>query len=127
VRRAGRGTFAEVRPAKLLRAVLNGRELDPASLDGGRLPLDDLAGSNELRIEAEMAYTHTGEGMHRFDDPADGEAYVYTQCGPAETPRVFGCFDQPDLKAPFSVSVVAPDGSRRGSGSSSPATCPARC
>jgi aminopeptidase N len=106
----GADTFAEVRPANLLRAVLNGRELDPASLDGGRLPLDDLAGSNELRIEAEMAYTHTGEGMHRFADPADGEEYVYTQCGPAETPRVFGCFDQPDLKARFSVSVVAPDG-----------------
>ena len=106
----GTGTFAEIRPAKVIQAVLNGRPLDPDLLDGGRLPLDDLTARNELRIEAEMAYTHTGEGMHRFTDPADGEVYVYTQCAPAETPRVFGCFDQPDLKARFSMSVTAPDG-----------------
>lgn len=27
----------------------------------------------------------------RFTDPADGEVYVYTQCGPDEAPRVFAC------------------------------------
>jgi aminopeptidase N len=103
-------SFVEVRPAALHRVVLNGSELDPATLTDGRLALSELEAANELRLEAEMAYTHTGEGMHRFADPADGEVYVYTQCGPAETPRVFGCFDQPDLKAVVSMTVIAPAG-----------------
>ncbi|MEV0407399.1 aminopeptidase N [Actinoallomurus sp. NPDC050550] len=106
--RPGTDTFVEVRPASLRRAVLNGRVLDPASLRDGRLPLPDLAADNELRVEADMRYSRTGEGMHRFIDPADGEAYVSTQCGPDEAPRVFACFDQPDLKAPIEFSVTAP-------------------
>ncbi|GAB3981066.1 aminopeptidase N [Actinoallomurus acanthiterrae] len=106
--RPGTDTFVEVRPASLRRAVLNGRVLDPASLRDGRLPLPDLAADNELCVEADMRYSRTGEGMHRFVDPADGEAYVSTQCAPDDAPRVFACFDQPDLKAPIEFSVTAP-------------------
>ena len=107
---AGPGTtFVELRPATLHRAVLNGRELRPEDLTDGRLALTGLAAENELRVEAEMRYTRTGEGMHRFTDPADGEVYVYTQCGPDHSAQVFACFDQPDLKAPVTVSVIAPD------------------
>jgi len=106
----GAAAFVEVRPVNLRSAVLNGRPLDPASLAGGRLTLDGLEAENELRVEADMGYTTTGEGMHRFTDPADGEVYVYTQCGPDEGPRVFACFDQPDLKSVFEVSVTAPEG-----------------
>ena len=106
--RPGQDTFAEIRPEVLHRAELNGRELDPAALQDGRLPLTGLQAENELLLEADMGYTHTGEGMHRFTDPADGEVYVYTQCGPAEAARVFGCFDQPDLKAVVRVGVTAP-------------------
>jgi aminopeptidase N len=104
----GSETFVEVRPTRLCRAVLNGRELDPASLRDGRVPLSGLAADNELRIEADMPYSRTGEGMHRFTDPADGEAYVATQCAPDDAPLVFACFDQPDLKAPIEISVTAP-------------------
>ncbi|HZO68164.1 MAG TPA: aminopeptidase N [Kribbellaceae bacterium] len=106
--RPGQDTFAEIRPAVLHRAALNGRELDPAALRDGRLPLTGVQADNELLLEADMRYTHTGEGMHRFTDPADGEVYVYTQCGPAEAARIFGCFDQPDLKAVVRVGVTAP-------------------
>ncbi|MCO6010477.1 aminopeptidase N [Actinoallomurus purpureus] len=104
----GSETFIDIRPSRLRRAVLNGRELDPVSLRDGRLPLPGLAADNELRVEADMPYSRTGEGMHRFTDPADGEAYVATQCGADEAPRVFACFDQPDLKAPIEFSVTAP-------------------
>ncbi|MCO5999757.1 aminopeptidase N [Actinoallomurus rhizosphaericola] len=104
----GSETFAEIRPARLRRALLNGRELDPASLRDGRLPLPALAADNELRVEADMPYSRTGEGLHRFTDPADGEAYVASQCAPDDAPRLFACFDQPDLKAPIEFSVSAP-------------------
>jgi aminopeptidase N len=106
-REPGSATFVELKAAALRRAVLNGRELDATALRDHRLALAGLAADNELRVEAEMRYSRTGEGMHRFTDPADGEAYVYTQCGPDEAPRVFACFDQPDLKAVLEVSVAA--------------------
>ncbi|WP_416873146.1 aminopeptidase N [Kitasatospora sp. SC0581] len=104
----GAGTYVDVKPAALRRVVLNGRELDVAALRAGRFPLTGLAADNELTVEADMAYSHTGEGMHRFTDPADGEDYVYTQSFLDDGPRVFASFDQPDLKARYTVSVTAP-------------------
>jgi aminopeptidase N len=107
-RQPGAATFVELRPAVLRRAVLNGRELDPATLDGNRLPLTDLAADNALRVEAEMAYSRTGQGLHRFTDPADGEVYLAGQCGVDYAQRVFATFDQPDLKAAIGLTVTAP-------------------
>ncbi|MER7706763.1 aminopeptidase N [Kitasatospora sp. NPDC097605] len=104
----GAGTFLDVKPSRLRRVVLNGRELDGDALRAGRFPLTGLAAENELTVEADMAYSRTGEGMHRFTDPADGEDYVYTQSFLDDGPRVFACFDQPDLKARYTVSVTAP-------------------
>jgi aminopeptidase N len=104
----GATSFVDVKPATLHEAVLNGRALDPALVDG-RLTLPDLAADNELRIDADMRYSRTGEGLHRFVDPVDDEVYVYAMCGPDEGSRVFGCFDQPDLKASFEISVNAPE------------------
>ncbi|MCW2863049.1 MAG: aminopeptidase [Actinoallomurus sp.] len=104
----GAATFVELRPATLHRVTLNGADLDPGSLQDGRLTLSGLAADNELRVEADMSYSRTGEGMHRFTDPADGEVYVCTQCAPDEASRVFACFDQPDLKAVLEISVTAP-------------------
>jgi len=104
----GASSFVEVEPAVLHRAVLNGRPLDLKALENNRLPLWDLAAENELTVVAEMAYSHTGEGMHRYVDPVDGEVYTYTQCFLDDTRRVFASFDQPDLKAPFTVSLTVP-------------------
>jgi aminopeptidase N len=103
-------SFAEIEPAALHRVLLDGVPLDHALLDGNRLPLPGLtAGPHELRVEADMHYSHTGEGMHRFTDPADGETYLYTQLFLADVRRVFAAFDQPDLKARFDVAVTAPE------------------
>lgn len=109
--RAGADTFVELKPAELRSAVLDGHPLDPTALDGNRLPLKDLAeGLHELRVDAVMSYSRTGEGMHRFTDPTDGETYVYTQLFLDDVQRVFAAFDQPDLKAAFDLTVTAPAG-----------------
>jgi hypothetical protein len=104
----GSSTFAEVRPRELRSARLNGRPLDPATLSDGRLPLTDLAVHNVLEVEASMGYGHDGQGLHRSTDPADDEDYVYGHLFLDAAPRVFACFDQPDLKAPYTVAVTAP-------------------
>ncbi|GAB3185904.1 aminopeptidase N [Micromonospora palomenae] len=104
----GADTFVEVKPARLLGARLNDRDLDPDSLADNRLPLTGLAGENTLTVTAEMAYSNTGEGMHRFVDPADGETYLYAMSFLDDVQRLFAAFDQPDLKAPVTLSVTAP-------------------
>ncbi|WP_309059038.1 aminopeptidase N [Streptomyces sp.] len=103
-------TFVEIRPAELRSVTLDGQPLDAGTLDGNRLPLKNLtAGDHELRVDARMRYSRTGEGMHRFTDPTDGETYVYTQLFMEDVQRVFAAFDQPDLKAVFDLTVTAPE------------------
>ncbi|BCB84476.1 aminopeptidase N [Phytohabitans suffuscus] len=108
--RPGAATFAEIRPVELRSATLNGTPLDVSTLDGNRIPLAGLADVNELVVEADMAYSNTGEGLHRFVDPADGETYLYAMSFLDDAQRIFACFDQPDLKAPFTLTVHAPEG-----------------
>ncbi|GGT56048.1 aminopeptidase N [Streptomyces purpureus] len=112
-RRTGTGerTFVDLVAPSVTAVTLNGRELDPAAVfDGARIALDGLADENVLVVDAQCAYSRTGEGMHRFVDPEDGEVYLYTQYEPADARRVFATFEQPDLKAPFRFEVSAPEG-----------------
>ncbi|MPY38088.1 aminopeptidase N [Streptomyces adustus] len=109
--RSDADTFVELKPAELRSATLDGQPLDPSGLQGNRLPLTGLAaGEHELRVDAAMRYSRTGEGMHRFTDPTDGETYLYTQLFMDDVQRVFAAFDQPDLKAVFDLTVQAPEG-----------------
>ncbi|MEU8786032.1 aminopeptidase N [Streptomyces sp. NPDC048637] len=107
----GASTFVDLLAPSVSSVTLNGRELDPrAVFDGTRITLDGLAAENTLVVDAQCAYSRTGEGLHRFVDPEDGEVYLYTQYEPADSRRVFANFEQPDLKAPFTFEVTAPEG-----------------
>ncbi|MEU7169009.1 aminopeptidase N [Streptomyces morookaense] len=92
--------------------VLNGTALDPSEVfQDSRIALPGLAaGRNELKVVADCAYTNTGEGLHRFVDPVDNQAYLYTQFEVPDARRVFASFEQPDLKATFRFTVKAPEG-----------------
>ncbi|MGI8434248.1 MAG: aminopeptidase N [Nocardioidaceae bacterium] len=102
-------TFIDIQPSELLHARLNERELDVSQLHEGRFHLDGLSADNVLTVEATMAYSRDGEGLHRAVDPEDGLAYVYAMAFLAAAPRIFACFDQPDLKATVRLRVKAPD------------------
>jgi aminopeptidase N len=104
----GSPTFLELQAAEVVSISLNGEAIDVGLVDDGRLPLDGLTAENTLVVEALMAYSHDGEGLHRAVDPEDKQAYVYAMTFLPAAPRVFACFDQPDLKAIFRVSVTAP-------------------
>ncbi|MFF1656997.1 aminopeptidase N [Streptomyces sp. NPDC058255] len=107
----GATSFADLIAPSVTAVSLNGKDLDPGEVfDGSRIRLEDLAAENELVVDAQCAYSRTGEGMHRFVDPEDGEVYLYTQYEPADSRRVFANFEQPDLKAPFRFEVRAPEG-----------------
>src|SRR5205085_4855230 len=89
--------------------TLNGEPLDPATAYvDSRIALPGLQAENELVVRADCAYSHTGEGLHRFVDPADGRVYLYSQFEVPDARRVFTTFEQPDLKSRFTFTVTAP-------------------
>ncbi|QAY60568.1 aminopeptidase N [Microbacterium protaetiae] len=105
---AGASTFLDYLGARVTSITLNGRELDAAAaVDGARIALAPLAEANEVVIESESIYSRSGEGVHRFVDPADGATYLYSQNEPVDCRRIYPCFDQPDLKARFHVTITA--------------------
>jgi len=108
--RPGAATFLELTAPAVTRITLNGQEVDLAAFADDRIALTGLAGHNELRVVAQCAYSRTGEGLHRFTDPADGGVYLYTDLETFDAHRVYACFDQPDLKASFEFTVTAPQG-----------------
>ncbi|ARQ70656.1 aminopeptidase N [Streptomyces marincola] len=107
--REGAASFADLLAPHVHSVTLNGEPLNVDQVfDGSRIALAGLARENELVVDAACAYSRTGEGMHHFVDPEDGETYLYTQYEPADARRVFANFEQPDLKAPFDFRVTAP-------------------
>ncbi|MFY1636973.1 aminopeptidase N [Solwaraspora sp. WMMB335] len=104
----GSASFVEVDPVTLVGVRLNGADLDPGAPTDRRLALTGLAERNTLTVQARMAYSNSGQGLHRFVDPADGETYLYAMSFLDDAPRIFACFDQPDLKAPVRLRVTAP-------------------
>ncbi len=105
---AGASTFLNLNAAGA-EVWLNGVKQPAGVFSGDRIQLDGLAAHNEVKVIAAARYEKTGVGMHRLVDPADGQVYLYTHFEPFDAHRVFACFDQPDLKAKYNLSVTAPD------------------
>ena len=107
-RRPGASTFIDLTAPAVSEITLNGQPVPAANFDGNRITLDGLAADNELRVAASCAYSRDGEGLHRFTDPADQAVYLYSDLETFDAHRIYACFDQPDLKAAFELSVAVP-------------------
>ena len=107
--RPGADTFIELTAPAVTQITLNGEAIDLAAFDGDRIALAGLAAQNELQVVATCAYSRTGEGLHRFTDPADKGVYLYSDLETFDAHRIYACFDQPDLKARFEFTVTAAD------------------
>ena len=89
--------------------TLNGKELPVSEVvQGARILLSDLQEMNTVVVTAQGKYMNTGEGLHRFIDPVDDQTYLYTQFESADARRMYACFEQPDLKATFTLTATAP-------------------
>jgi len=122
----GASTFIDAMTRTVHSVTLNGVELDPSTVsDGVRIQLDGLAAENVLVVDADAEYTNTGEGLHRFVDPVDGEVYLYSQFEVPDSRRVFAVFEQPDLKATFTFTITAPSAWQVVSNSPTPEPVPA--
>jgi aminopeptidase N len=104
----GSSTFINLTAPAVREVTLNGAPVSLDAFDGDRITLHELAASNVLRVAAECAYSRSGEGLHRFTDPADGRVYMYSDLETFDAHRVYACFDQPDMKASYELTVTAP-------------------
>ncbi len=71
-------------------------------------PQDLAKGRNTVTVGYERLHSTNGEGLHRMVDPVDGRVYTYSHFEPAAAHQMFAVFDQPDLKATYTVTVNAP-------------------
>ena len=102
-------THLDVIADEIRLATLDGVALPLEGYDGYRLPLPDLTeGDHTVVVESVGRYSHTGEGLHRFVD-TDGKVYLYSQFETADSRRMYATFEQPDQKATFQLTVLAPD------------------
>ena len=108
--RPGAETFIDLAAPAVGEIILNGDRLPLTAFDGSRITLAGLRSGNTLRVAADCAYSRSGEGLHRFTDPVDGDVYLYSDLETFDAHRVYACFDQPDLKAAFELTVTAPAG-----------------
>jgi len=104
----GSDSFVDLTAESVSEISLNGRQLPPSAFGGDRIALPDLAAANELTVRARCEYSRSGTGLHRFADPVDGGVYLYSDLEPFDAHRIYACFDQPDLKATFELSVLCP-------------------
>jgi aminopeptidase N len=105
----GAETFIETAAASVRSATLNGQALDLAGFTAEKgLTLTGLAAENELVVDADFAYSASGQGLQRSLDPVDKEIYLYSQFETADAQRAFACFDQPDLKSVFTWHATVP-------------------
>ncbi len=104
----GSSSWIDLIAQEVQRITLNGEDVAVSNFDGYRIQMANLQAENVLEVEAICNYSITGEGLHKFTDPADNEIYLYSQFEIADARRVFACFDQPDLKATFTFNVSAP-------------------
>ena len=95
--------FDFAQPADRLLAVrAGGRQLPPAVVDGHIIVPAGMTVAGANRIEFE--FTSGDEALNRNDE------FLYTLFVPARARLAFPCFDQPDLKARYTLSLTVPDG-----------------
>src|SRR6184192_3617955 len=87
---------------------LNGAEVPKESFNGARIALNNLREANELHVLGTCEYQNIGAGVSKFKDPVDQKIYLHSQFETFDAHRMFPCFDQPDLKASFTFTVLAP-------------------
>ena len=100
----------DLRRARITQFQVNGKRMAPDYNEHfiTIAPAQLKRGRNVVQVDYDSAHSSNGEGMHRMVDRADGRVYTYSQFGPAAAQQAFPSFDQPDLKATYTLTVTAP-------------------
>jgi aminopeptidase N len=65
-------------------------------------------GENVIKLDFTSPILASGSAITRYVDKEDGLEYIYSLFVPSDASTAFPVFDQPDLKARFQLSVLAP-------------------
>ncbi len=101
------------RAAKVRDWRINGQATDKVTEQDEHLVIPQefvKTGENEIRVQFASPIGASGRAVTRYRDREDGAEYLYTLFVPSDASTTFPCFDQPDLKARFTLETVAPDG-----------------
>ncbi|TMC31570.1 MAG: aminopeptidase N [Chloroflexi bacterium] len=104
----GADSFVDFLAPSVDSCELNGEEVPKQAFDGARIALKNLRDANELHVLGTCDYQNIGAGLCKFKDPVDHKIYLHSQFETFDAHRMFPCFDQPDLKASFTFTVLAP-------------------
>ena len=99
--------WLDLNTSKITTFALNGKR-QAADWQQGKLYFSPAVGLNCVMVKYEGKYRKDGTGLYSVLDPADGTQYVFSQFQADFAHSAFPCFDQPDLKATFQLTVVAP-------------------
>ncbi|MDQ3449084.1 MAG: aminopeptidase N [Chloroflexota bacterium] len=109
VQDTSRSLFVDFKGGAIEQLTVNGAAVMPQR-QGDRIiiPADLLTERMRVEVRYENAYDTGGDGLHHFLDPEDGQEYIYSNFQPFSAHRLFPCFDQPDIKATYELTVDAP-------------------
>src|SRR5262245_13677417 len=91
--------------------TVNGSVVDDMRQTGGHIVLPARhfkSGENTIAMNFETAAAAANRPIIRYQDRDDGSEYVYTLFVPMDASMAFPCFDQPDLKARFTLTTDVP-------------------
>src|SRR5262247_239936 len=92
--------------------TVNGSAVNDLRQTGGHIVLPARhfkSGENTIEMNFETGVAAANRPIIRYQDRDDGGEYVYTLFVPMDASLAFPCFDQPDLKARFTLNLTAPD------------------
>ena len=97
-------SWLDLNGAIITSLTLNTLEV-PINYELSRVFLQNLnIGPNQVTVTYTREYSKDGYGLHKFEEPS-GDTYIYSNFEPFHAHKMFPCFDQPDLKATYSISV----------------------
>ena len=101
--------------------TVNGKRavFPPGTADGDKsvpAPIDEhlvftdgvVVGENVIKLDFTSPILPSGSAITRYLDKEDGSEYLYSLFVPSDASTAFPVFDQPDLKARFTLSVETP-------------------
>jgi len=96
----------DYREGKLLTAKLNGTNIPTDETNGHLiLPAKLLQPNNTLETTFSSRIAKAGAAITRYEDKEDNSEYFYSLFVPMDADMAFPCFDQPDIKAKFTLDV----------------------
>jgi aminopeptidase N len=96
---------------EIKKATVNSQDVT-LKYDDRQITIDNkfhVNGRQHVILEFARVYDPEANGLFRFVDPVDKKLYLYSNLEPNFASAVFPCFDQPDIKATFKMTVHAPD------------------